>query len=1169
MGSNYDLNVMIAKLTTTARNFVENGAAADASRLGHGKVYKGRRKFTGQTVALKFISKHGKSERDMRNLRQEIAILSALDHENVVKMFDYFETEREFCVVTEFAQGELFEILEEDGTLPEDTVRDIARQLVKALHYLHSQRIIHRDLKPQNVLLGANGRVKLCDFGFARAMSMDTIVLTSIKGTPLYMAPELVKEQPYDHTVDLWSLGVILFELLVGQPPFYTNSIYSLINHIVKDPVVFPSHVSEQFESFLSGLLQKDPRKRLAWPQLLEHPLVQDTAEDEARAARDLAFYGDCGGAGPPRGRLERFLEYLGGGTMTDRGLDIVEEEEPSPASSHKGGRSGDLSPMEETLREAMPPPPPRERKPATPATPARGDAGGEGSPPLARRLRDALSAVAEARGGAGWAAAVVDCCDRGVAAAGKRWAPEDRDAMGLALPPCVAVLDACLGADDGDDGAVAAFALAAKLVGSPPWLRDRSDDEGGPPCHAARWALAAALRKALAAERPTGAAAAAAVACATACLRRATPATLDVLLAHQLPKALAARLGLGGADALPAARALSLFLEPPRALAISAPPTPFPLGAARRRNGVAASATPRSRRRCCGRRPAPPRREGRLGGPGARDGAAGARALRPARRGAPLAAREIGQGAPRREPLLRRVVVGGAGAGPRAGRFLGRVPPGAAPRGAGGYVAGVCLAALAWRADALDDARTLEAVEAARVALHGAQAEGDVRVLGAAAGLLDGALQAARARTPRAARAPRRRRERRRRPAPGPNAVATAVLKAAAAPRRSAPCGACSHAAKARRRRVDGERRRVLGAVDEAPADASGPFLPLLEGTGWARTRACSTPLRLLAHAATLVPLIGARLLAAKLWVPLLDQLGDKRGANELSPAGAVAALGCLKAMLDAAPPDDRALLLLPEDGSAGVAEACAAILAPPHAARVAAWPDGAGGGGGRRRDARGRRAAAAGVARRRGRRVDARRRRAGLRRDARRPPRRTDAARARSRAGLATALARTVGRTGACDEPKLAKRLDDHALSSAAELLSRIALLARSAACGDGRDGAADAEGSACAAALARAKLERFLPKLLDHADAAVRSKACNLVGNLCRHSASFAARSPHARRVDGRPVDAHGPALRSYLDEALEDGAAAKDPTQRKYASRLKAKLQAPASDASRRR
>eukprot|EP00873_Tetraselmis_striata_P020056 jgi/Tetstr1/440320/TSEL_028657.t1 len=254
-----------------------------------GKVYKGRRKHTGQITAMKFIHKHGKSEKDLKNLRQEIEILRTLRHESIIQMLDAFETKTDFCVVMEFAQGELFEILEDDQSLPEDVVQAIAKQLVRALHYLHSNRIIHRDMKPQNVLVGSNGAVKLCDFGFARAMSCNTMVLTSIKGTPLYMAPELVQEQPYNHTVDLWSLGVILYELYVGQPPFYTNSIYSLIHHIVKDPVKFPTNISQEFRDFLKGLLNKDPKKRLSWPHLLEHPFVRETQEERLAREAELA----------------------------------------------------------------------------------------------------------------------------------------------------------------------------------------------------------------------------------------------------------------------------------------------------------------------------------------------------------------------------------------------------------------------------------------------------------------------------------------------------------------------------------------------------------------------------------------------------------------------------------------------------------------------------------------------------------------------------------------------------------------------------------------------------------------------------------------------------------------------------------------------------------------
>ena len=122
-------------------------------------------------------------------------------------------------------------------------------------------------------------------------MSTNTIVLTSIKGTPLYMAPELVQELPYNHTVDLWSLGVIIYELFVGTPPFYTNSIYTLIHLIVKDPVKFPDNMSPEFKSFLQGLLNKTPSERLSWPELLTHPFVMETDQEKKDRKIRHEFY--------------------------------------------------------------------------------------------------------------------------------------------------------------------------------------------------------------------------------------------------------------------------------------------------------------------------------------------------------------------------------------------------------------------------------------------------------------------------------------------------------------------------------------------------------------------------------------------------------------------------------------------------------------------------------------------------------------------------------------------------------------------------------------------------------------------------------------------------------------------------------------------------------------
>lgn len=160
-----------------------------------GKVYKGRKKYTSQIVALKYISKSGRSEKELTSLFREIEIQKKLRHPNIIQLLDYFIAPKEIVMVTDYADGELFQILEDDGRLPErPQIQSIACQLVSALYYLHSNRILHRYMKPQNILLCKDGQVKLCDFGFARAMSVSTLVLTSIKGTPLYMAPEIVQE---------------------------------------------------------------------------------------------------------------------------------------------------------------------------------------------------------------------------------------------------------------------------------------------------------------------------------------------------------------------------------------------------------------------------------------------------------------------------------------------------------------------------------------------------------------------------------------------------------------------------------------------------------------------------------------------------------------------------------------------------------------------------------------------------------------------------------------------------------------------------------------------------------------------------------------------------------------------------------------------------------------
>ncbi|GKT37063.1 hypothetical protein ADUPG1_009921 [Aduncisulcus paluster] len=243
-------------------------------RGSFGEVHRARLNHTGQLVALKYISRSGKTKEELKTLEREILILRKLQHPFIVRQLDSFETADDIVVVTELAQGDLSQILKYDRTIEESEIRLIAYQLVQALSYLHARRVIHRDLKPSNVLVFENRRIKVADFGFARVLSPATLFLTSIKGTPLYMAPEVLTTHRTDTRSDLWSLGCLLYELAVGRPPYVAGTIFALTNKLQRCRPEFPSTISSSLRSILEGLLVPTAEERMTLDQLMQSEFI-------------------------------------------------------------------------------------------------------------------------------------------------------------------------------------------------------------------------------------------------------------------------------------------------------------------------------------------------------------------------------------------------------------------------------------------------------------------------------------------------------------------------------------------------------------------------------------------------------------------------------------------------------------------------------------------------------------------------------------------------------------------------------------------------------------------------------------------------------------------------------------------------------------------------------
>jgi len=244
-------------------------------------------KESGDKVAIKVIDKSKMSEQYKKNLQMETEILKKVDHPNIIKMIEIFETEEYLFLVMELVTGgELFDKIVEKGCYTEKDAASLVYKIVSAIDYLHELDICHRDLKPENLLLKSSEydtEVKIADFGLSKIVNQKVMMQTAC-GTPGYVAPEVLNATGYAKEVDMWSIGVITYILLCGFPPFFGDTVPQLFEQIMRAEYDYPADywddVSSTAKDFIDHLLVVDPEKRMTTKQALKHKWLTENQAD-------------------------------------------------------------------------------------------------------------------------------------------------------------------------------------------------------------------------------------------------------------------------------------------------------------------------------------------------------------------------------------------------------------------------------------------------------------------------------------------------------------------------------------------------------------------------------------------------------------------------------------------------------------------------------------------------------------------------------------------------------------------------------------------------------------------------------------------------------------------------------------------------------------------------
>uniref|UniRef100_UPI00398F15D9 aurora kinase C-like n=1 Tax=Pristiophorus japonicus TaxID=55135 RepID=UPI00398F15D9 len=249
--------------------------------LGKGKfgnVYLARERDSQFILALKVLFKSQLEKENVEHqLRREIEIQSRLKHPNILRLYNYFFDRTRIYLMLEYApRGELYKELQKSGCFTEQRTATYILELADALQYCHLKKVIHRDIKPENLLLGLRGELKIADFGWS--VHAPSSRRKTLCGTLDYLPPEMVEGRMHDEKVDLWCLGILCYEFLVGHPPFESGSHQETYRRICKVDIQFGARMSDGAKSLIGQLLRHNPVLRLPLKGVIEHPWVKSNA---------------------------------------------------------------------------------------------------------------------------------------------------------------------------------------------------------------------------------------------------------------------------------------------------------------------------------------------------------------------------------------------------------------------------------------------------------------------------------------------------------------------------------------------------------------------------------------------------------------------------------------------------------------------------------------------------------------------------------------------------------------------------------------------------------------------------------------------------------------------------------------------------------------------------